>query len=48
MKQHLEPVEIVRYENGTTRTLADLVSVEEPMGIRLKLAEGAELTSKDL
>lgn len=48
MKQHLEPVEVVRYENGTTRTVADLVSVEEPMGIRLKFAEGAELTTKDL
>lgn len=48
MKQHLEPVEIVRYENGTTRTVADLVSVEEPMGIRLKFTEGAELTAKDL
>lgn len=48
MKQHLEPVEVVRYENGTTRTVADLVSVEEPMGIRLKFAEGTELTTKDL
>lgn len=48
MKQHLEPVEVVRYENGTTRTVADLVSVEEPMGIRLKFADGAELTTKDL
>lgn len=48
MKQHLEPVEVVRYENGTTRTVADLVSVEEPMGIRLKFAMGAELTTKDL
>ncbi len=48
MKQHLEPVEIVRYENGNTRTVADLVSVEEPLGIRLKFTEGTELTTKDL
>ncbi len=48
MKQHLEPVEIVRYENGHTRTVADLVSVEEPLGIRLKFTEGTELTTKDL
>ena len=48
MKQHLEPVEIVRYENGNTRTVADLVSVEEPLGIRLKFTEGIVLTTKDL
>ena len=48
MKQHLEPVEIIRYENGHTRTVADLVSVEEPLGIRLKFTEGTELTTKDL
>jgi FdhD protein len=48
MKQHLEPVEVVRYENGQTRTVADLVSVEEPLGIRLKFHRDAEWVSKDL
>lgn len=48
MKQHLEPVEISRFENGKLRAVPDLVSVEEPLGIRLHYFDGQEPCSKDL
>lgn len=48
MKQHLEPVEIIRYNNGKTFSVSDLVSVEEPLGIRLKFHDGSNVISKDI
>lgn len=48
MKQHLEPVEIVRYDNGKLISVSDLVSVEEPLGIRLKFHDGNSVTTKDI
>lgn len=48
MKQHLEPVEIVRYDNGKLISVSDLVSVEEPLGIRLKFHDGYSVTTKDI
>lgn len=48
MKQHLEPVEIIRYNNGKTLSVSDLVSVEEPLGIRLKFHDGSNVISKDI
>jgi len=48
MKQHLEPVEISRFENGKLRAVPDLVSVEEPLGIRLHYFDGQKPCYKDL
>ena len=48
MKQHLEPVEISRFENGKLMAVPDLVSVEEPLGIRLHFFDGQKPCSKDL
>ncbi len=48
MKQHLEPVEIVRYENGNCLRVSDLVSIEEPLGIRLIYGSAENRKSKDL
>lgn len=48
MKQHLEPVEIIRFDNGKLISVSDLVSVEEPLGIRLKFHDGNSHISKDI
>lgn len=48
MKHHLEPIEIVSYSNGNKSYKADLVSVEEPLGIRLVYGPVSDCQTKDL
>ena len=48
MKQHLEPVEIIRYEKGNLIAVSDLVSIEAPLGIRLVYGAAENRVSKDL